>query len=468
MDSRLKSLYDRSPVCVQNMLLSGFSGLLDFERYGGSFSAFKRFLDESQWYPPERMKEYQERKLNELISYSYLHVPYYRRIMKERRLEPEDFRTIDDLEKLPILTKNDLKCHFRDLLSDEYSMRSVKKGHTSGTTGSPLEICYSEDLIHINYALLDRQYCWAGIHFKRRGDRIAVARGNVIVPLSQKKPPFWRYNHFHNHLLLSSFHMSPDNLCFYIDELFRFKPLVLDGYPSTVFVLARYLRNQNMKMKLDAVLTSSETLFDFQRDVIEESFQCKIFDYFGSAERVLFATECSEHEGHHLAMEYGITEVVDQDLQPIGPDCFGNLVATSLHNTAMPMIRYLTNDMSAIRSKSCSCGRGLPLMDDVTTKAEDILTLRDGRLISPSVLTHPFKPLTSIEASQVIQEDLDTICIKLVTDVDFTEQDATSLINGFKERLGESMQVRIEKVEKLERTRSGKFKWVVSKVGLGI
>ncbi|BDD87614.1 hypothetical protein DPPLL_19790 [Desulfofustis limnaeus] len=167
-------------------------------------------------------------------------------------------------------------------------------------------------------------------------------------------------------------------------------------------------------------------------------------------------------------MEYGITEVVDQDLQPIGPDCFGNLVATSLHNTAMPMIRYLTNDMSAIRSKSCSCGRGLPLMDDVTTKAEDILTLRDGRLISPSVLTHPFKPLTSIEASQVIQEDLDTICIKLVTDVDFTEQDATSLINGFKERLGESMQVRIEKVEKLERTRSGKFKWVVSKVGLGI
>jgi phenylacetate-CoA ligase len=415
-----------------------------------------------------QLVDYQQEKLAELIVYSYHHVPYYRRIMDERGVRPQDITAPGDLVKLPVLTRKDLKHHFHELLSDEYRFQSVKKGHTSGTTGSPLEICYSDDLVHMNYAMLDRQYSWAGIAFKRFGDRIAIARGNVIVPLHQRKPPFWRRNYYHNHLLLSSFHLTRDNLDFYIEELERFRPRVLDGYPSTVYVLAKHLRNSGRKIPLDAVLTSSETLFDFQREVIEESFQCRVFDYFGAAERVLFATECDQHEGHHVAMEYGIAEVVDKEYRPVGADRPGHLVATSLHNRAMPLIRYLTNDMSTIRSKGCSCGRRLVLMDDVTTKAEDILTLRDGRLISPSVLTHPFKPLTSIEASQIIQEDLDHLCIKLVAGPGFTQQDADCLIHGLQERLGEQMQIRVELVAELERTRSGKFKWVVSHVETGI
>jgi phenylacetate-CoA ligase len=468
MDSRFKGIYDRLPVLFQNIILSGFSLLLDRERYGGSFSDFKSFLDKSQWYSPEQLRQYQDKKLKDLIEYSYTHVGYYRKLMDERNLKPSDIVCIDDLKKLPVLTKEDIKNNFNALLSDEYQMDKVKKGHTSGTTGSPLEVCYSEDMIHINYAMLDRQYEWAGVHLKRFGDRIAVIRGNVIVPLEQKRPPFWRYNYVHNHMLLSSFHLSSDNIKFYIDELKRYKPKVLDGYPSTVYVLAKYLKNTGETLPLEAVLTSSETLFDFQREVIEESFQCRIFDYFGSAERVLFSTECNHHQGHHIASEYGITEIVDNKYQAISPGNIGYIVATSLHNKAMPLIRYLTNDMSAIKSSTCSCGRGLPLMDDVTTKAEDMLTLRDGRLISPSVLTHPFKPLTSIHASQIIQEDLDHVHVKLVATDDYTENDGESLIHGLKERLGDDVEVRISLVDELERTRNGKFKWVISKVDMGI
>ena len=209
-------------------------------------------------------------------------------------------------------------------------------------------------------------------------------------------------------------------------------------------------------------------MFDFQRDVIEESLQCKIFDYFGSAERVLFSTECDRHEGHHIASEYGITEVVDSNYELVDTGNIGYLVSTSLHNTAMPLIRYLTSDMSAVKSNHCSCGRGLPLMDDVTTKAEDLITLRDGRLISPSVLTHPFKPLTSIHASQIVQEDLDHICVKLITTDKYTKHDGEMLIRGLKERLGDAVDVRILLVDNLDRTRNGKFKWVISKVDMGI
>lgn len=468
MDARLKSLYDKFPVFLQNIILSGFSALLDRERYGGSFKEFQTLAEKSQWYSDEQIRDYQEQKLRELVAYAYEHVPYYRKQMQDRDLKPVDIQSLDDLKKMPILTKQDIKKNFNELLSDEYDMGSVKKGHTSGTTGTPLEVCYSDDLIHINYAMLDRQYRWAGIELKRFGDRIAVARGNVIVPLTQKELPFWRHNYFHNHLLLSSFHMSTENLPAYIEKLRRFKPRVLDGYPSTCYVLAKYLKNIGQTLKLDAVLTSSETLFDFQREVIEESFECRIFDYFGAAERVIFATECDHHEGHHIAAEYGITEILGPEYQPLADGELGYLVATSLHNKAMPLIRYLTNDMTAIKAKKCSCGRGLPLMDDITTKAEDLLTLKDGRLISPSVLTHPFKPLHTIIESQIIQEDLDNVCVKLVVGDDYDNKEEASLIQGLQDRLGDNVNVRIEHVDQLERTRNGKFKWVISRVDLGI
>jgi len=467
-NANLKRLYDGLPAWVQNTILTGFSALLDRERYGSGFQEFKQFLDKSQWYSAGQLADYQDEELVKLIAYSYQHVAYYRRVMDERGLKPQDIRCAADLDKLPVLSRQDIKDNFAALLSDEYDLKKVKKGHTSGTTGSPLEICYDDRVINITYALLDRHYAWAGVCMKRFGDRVAVLRGNPIVPLRQKKPPFWRYNYLHNQLLFSSFHMSTQNLAHYVAEIRRYAPKILDGYPSTLYVLAKYLQNMGQKLPLHAVISSSETLYDFQREVIEASFDCKVFDYFAAAERVAFSSECDRHEGHHLADEYGITEILDAQHKRLPPGELGVLVATSLHNYAMPMIRYLSNDMSSLKTNVCSCGRGLSLMDDVTTKAEDLLTLRDGRLISPSVLTHPFKPLTSVAASQIIQEDLDHVCIKLVASPEFSAEDERTLIYGMKERLGEAVDIRVEKVESLERTRAGKFKWVISKVKLGI
>ena len=139
-----------------------------------------------------------------------------------------------------------------------------------------------------------------------------------------------------------------------------------------------------------------------------------MFDYYAAAERVIFSVECDHHAGHHLCEEYGITEVLDDADQPVPAGTEGYLVGTTLHNCGMPLIRYRTTDRGAFKAARCSCGRPLQLMEDVTTKAEDLLRLRDGRLIPPSVLTHPFKPLDSIEGSQIVQTDLDRLLIRIV------------------------------------------------------
>ncbi len=468
MNANLKSLYDKLPAFVQNSVLTGYSFLLDLERYSGKYTQYKKLLTESQWYSDVELETYQNEQLTQLVRHAYNTVPYYNRIFKERNLKPDDIKKSSDLLKLPVLRRKDIQEKFHELQSDKIDKRKLKLGHTSGTTGTPLEVGYDSNVIYFTYALMDRQYQWADVNLAKFGDRVAVLRGNVIVPIEQKNPPFWRYNYLHNQLLMSAFHMSQKNLQHYLDKLWLFRPAVIDGYPSTLYVFARFLLNNNLTFPMKAIISSSETLYDFQREAIEKAFVTDVFDYYAAAERVIFATECNHHKGHHISSEYGILEVLDQKERPVSAGQAGLMVGTSLHNYGMPLLRYETSDISAFKTEKCSCGRGLPLMDDVATKSEDIIALKDGRMISPSVLTHPFKPMHGIEASQIIQEDYEHVRIKIVKNNGYKDSDSAHLIKEFKNRLGEDVRVDIVIVDELSRTKSGKFKWVISKVDKGI
>lgn len=468
MNRYATALYNLAPVWGQNLILTGYSTLLDRERYGGRFEEFRGVLTKTERYSESELTAYQDEQLRAIVKHAYETVPFYRRRFDECKLKPSDIRGQVDLPKVPLLTRDDVRVHFDELRSRHVDRRSMKTGHTSGTTGTPLTVGYDADTIWMTYAALDRHYRWAGCLLARGGDRIAVARGNVIVPLAQKQPPFWRLNQRHNQLLLSSFHLSKHNLPAYFDALARFKPVVVEGYPSTLYVLAKFLQSRGEKFPVKAAMTSSETLYDFQREVIEERFECRVFDYYGMAERVVFSSECERHEGHHLAMEYGMAEIVDGQGQPVSDGSLGKLVGTSLWNKAMPLIRYVTNDMTSLREKPCSCGRGLKMMDDVTTKAEDLLTLKDGRLISPSVLTHPFKPLDCIEGSQIVQTDPQTVIVRLIPGPTYTQAHTDHLITELTARLGADVKVEVQMVDHLEQKASGKFKWVISHVPLGI
>jgi phenylacetate-CoA ligase len=468
MSSSWTRFYEWSPVWAQNFLLTVYSARLHRERYGSRFEVYRALLARMERSSLQEIEEYQNERLRAVVTHAYETVPYYRRIFDERGLKPSDINSHADLVKLPLLRRKDILRHFDELRSRAFRPRELRLGHTSGTTGSPLEVYYDAGVIHMTYALMDRQYRWAGVRLERGGDPIAVMRGNVVVPVGQHKPPFWRTNRYHNQLLLSSFHLSPENLPHYVRELERFRPRVVDGYPSTVYVLARYLLSIRRTLPVKAVITSSETLFDFQREAIERAFECRVFDYFAAAERVIFSTECERHEGHHLSSEYGIAEIVDESGRPFDAGCSGLLVGTSLHNFGMPLLRYVMNDISAIKAQPCSCGRVLPLMDDVSTKAEDIIALADGRMISPSVLTHPFKPLHCVEQSQVIQEDYNRVVIKILPNESYKPVDGEYLVREFQARLGRDVQVDIQLVDSFERTRAGKFKWVISKVDKSI
>lgn len=143
---------------------------------------------------------------------------------------------------------------------------------------------------------------------------------------------------------------------------------------------------------------------------------------------------------------------------------FGPVVSTGLQNFGMPLIRYRTSDVSAIRPSPCACGRAMPLLEDVTTKSEDIVVAPDGRFVPPSVLTHPFKPLDSIEESQIVQPERDRLIVRIVRRPGYTRSDTTRLVCGLQERVGHAMRIDVEFLDEIPRTPTGKFRWVISSV----
>ena len=468
MNRYAAKLYGLAPVWGQNLLLTGFATFLERERYRGRFAEFRDLLSRTEWLSRTELESYQDERLRAVVAHAYRTVPYYRRLFDRCGLKPEDIRGRADLHKIPLLTRDDIRANFDDLCSTDVPRRQMRTGHTSGTTGTPLTVGYDRDTVWATYAVFDRHYRWAGSRMGRDGEPIAVARGNVIVPLEQKSPPFWRHNRQQKQLLLSSFHMSRANLPAYFEALRDYRPAVLDGYPSTLYVLARFLQSRGETFPLRAAITSSETLYDFQRQLIEERFACRVFDYYALAERTVFSGECDHHQGHHIAMEYGCAEVVDGSGQPQPRGSAGRLAGTTLHNMAMPLLRYVSSDVTALRDRNCSCGRGLELMEDVTTKAEDILTLPDGRLISPSVLTHPFKPLDCIEGSQIVQTARDMVTVRIIPGQGYTQELTDHLVKELATRLGGDVRIDVCMVDRLETSANGKFKWVISHVPLGI
>jgi phenylacetate-CoA ligase len=463
MNKLITQIYDSSPALLQNLFVSLYGLKIYRREYGRQLSRELELFDRRAWLSAAELREFQNERLRLLIRYSYEHVPYYRKVMDERGLKPGDIETVDDLLRLPILTRADVHNNRKALTARGFKPSQLIVGHTSGTTGSPLTFYYDKRVCLIKNVVDWRQKRWGGIN---PGDRVAFFLGRVVVPITRNKVPFWRHNWLVNHLFFSSFHMSPGNMDAYVEQLYRFRPLAVEGYPSTMYIIASYLLSQNKTYPAKAVFTSSETLHPQQREVIEAAFETKLFDFYGVAERVAFGAECNKHGGKHLNTDFGIYEILDKNEQPVTDGELGRLVATGLHNLAMPLIRYKTDDVTSLKPVPCSCGRGFPLMSDVTTKAEDIITTRDGRYVSSSILTHPFKPLHGVAESQIVQEDREHIVVKIIKGPTYQDKDTTYLIRELKSRVGEDMDVQVEFVDSIPRTKAGKFRWVVSRVPL--
>ena len=275
----------------------------------------------------------------------------------------------------------------------------------------------------------------------------------MIVPGEQRKAPFWRYSWFEDMIMLSSFHLTTANMASYIDAMVEFGVDVIQAYPSSIVSLAKYLQSCDTyyPAPLKSVITSSESLSAEDRALIESRFKCKVFDWYGLFERVAAIANC-EHGNYHLLNDYAEVELHHID---------GNryeLIGSNLNNSLFPLIRYRTGDFVQLSDEqSCPCGRHYPVISAIEGRQGDYLVAEQGQKVY--VLNHIPKGVDGLLGCQFVQHRLGAVEVRVqIDDRRFDEHQRQQLISNTKERLGQSMQVKVTPVSQLEKTASGKVR----------
>ena len=361
----------------------------------------KNFMNKSQYFSNDEIKEYQFKAIYKLLNDVCRYIPYYKNLFWEYDFDVSNFDNLNQIKKLPVLNKQKVLDSPHEFISATYALKGLELS-TSGSSGTPLKTYASKNQWIIEQAAIWRHWRWAGYNLR---DKIAVVRS--YAPKNEE--PIFKLDKLKNWLYISPYHLSEKNVIQILNKLKKWEPKFLRGYPSSLYVLAKIARNNNIKIKsLKGAFTASEVLTDSYREEIEETFQIRVFDHYGQAEITTMMHECEEHRGLHILQDYAFTEFEDTDVKEEK-----KLIATNLFNYAMPLIRYDTGDRVIIDEKQCACGRNFPKVKKIIGRSDSLLMHKKGYFI-PSINFYTFfSKINEISKFQIIQYTLNDIEIKI-------------------------------------------------------
>jgi phenylacetate-CoA ligase len=455
---RLQRLYYSSPRLLQEGMASVYGYFHRRAARGAHFDAWYRYLVRQQFASAEENFQNAWRRLQEVLTYAYEQTVFYREAFESAGLTPGEIRSPEDLCCLPLLTKEEVRERFFDLIAAPYrGGKGIREVHTSGTTGKALTLWVSQECYEREYAYRALHYSFAGATLD---DRSAFFAGHPVVHVDRCEPPFWRRDWAENRMIFSSQHLFPQFAGEFVEALRRFQPQIIHGYPSSIaWVAQAVLHAQVFDIRPRAVFTGSETLRVQQRELIERAFGCKVLNWYGNGEHVAVITEC-EKGTLHVQPEHSWLEFLDENGESVPAGAPGKLVATTLGNLAMPLIRYVVGDVIVPTWGQCPCGRQTPLVQAVEGRVEDYIVGADGRLFGR--LDHIFKETPAIAEAQLVQREPGSVTLRVVRRPEYAERDSQELMEAARFRLGRGFRFAIEFVDRIPRSANGKFRFVVS------
>jgi phenylacetate-CoA ligase len=447
-------LAGKVPYSLQSHLRYAYHLVRPSYPYGSIFKETYDLLQRSQWWERDKLADYQLRQLNALLCHAYDNVPYYRRLFDERGLKPADIQDLEDLKKLPCLTKDAVREDFPELVALNARTALLPVVGTSGTMGKTLHF-YSDDVVR-QKELAFMFHQWSRVGY-RPGERRVELRGALI----QGKKPY-EYDRTFKVLRLSPHIEGTDTARLYLERIESFGADYMSGYPCTISDLAYIIKKHGLAVpfRYKAIMLAMDKVYQWQRELIGEVFGCRVFSHYGMAERAAMAGECEHSESYHCCPQYGIVEIDPEN---------GELICTGFLNRVNPFIRYRTGDVSSGVSERCElCGRAYyPVIEDVAGRLVDFVMTTRGQ-VGTSAFTYPFKKQRNIRESQIIQDDLTHVIVRVVPfDLEkglHPRLELERLRRDLQRTLGDDMRIDIEQVESIERTEAGKFKWIVSDV----
>ncbi|MFT5240301.1 MAG: phenylacetate-CoA ligase [Kiritimatiellia bacterium] len=417
-------------------------------------------LQQSQWLSPEALASLQWERLKQTLENAYAHVPYYRDSMNAAGLTPQDFNQPADLTALPVLERETLREKLTDMAADNIDPIHRVLTATGGSTGVPTPFFHTRDYIQKYQAVSLRCFEWANW---TPGDGWARIWGADVDIGAATQWKTRLINSLTRRLVIPAWELSESTMHTYARQLQIFQPRVIEGYATPLHLFAQFLIENNVSgITPDFVISSAETLFPHQREDMQSAFCCPVLNRYGTREVGAIAHECPQGS-MHIQAEHVFVEYVNEDNTPVKPGEPGEILVTTLTNEIMPLIRYRIGDVGAHALQTCDCGRGLPLMQDLSGRVQDLIVLPDGRYLPGEFFPHLLKDF-DIKAFQVVQDTVDHLSISVVPGPALSTANKTRLLDIVKQHLHQDVTVELKPVDEIPLTKTGKLRYTISHV----
>lgn len=442
---KLSSIYNRLPAFAQNVAVSAYGLIRERRRFGGDFKRQLAGVLQTEFCTPEEVREYQKSKLAELFETAETSSYYGEQIRSIRAQTSDPFEV---LAQLPVLEKDVLRGHEQDFYTD--SAKNSYMLHTSGSTGTPLNIRMNKSDFRLRMALLERQKMRYGVGRKSKhltfvGKKITSPTGNT----------FWRYNIFGNQLVMSVYDLSEKNREKYLSKIRQYAPEVVEGYPSALSVIASWMKDEQIHLHIRCVFATAETLSAEQRKVIEEGFGCPVVDYYGSTEGATMITQC-ERGNLHVDDESGIIEFMNEAGQRAKAGEAANMLITSFTTKAMPLIRYNIGDMAILSSEPCQCGRCGAVVSEIIGRTDDVFATPEKGYVGRLSTSLKLLPST-VHRAQIHQYEATRFVLILETETPLKDEQRAVVLNDLHDKLG-NVDIEIQYMQQIPCGKNGKFR----------
>lgn len=459
----VKQMYRSSPKVITLPIDFMYGITPNSIKYGKRYNELKKFLDQSQWWSKEQHVAFQVKEMKKLLIHSFEHVPYYNKIFKEVGFDPYQFKYLEQIEVLPLLNKTIIQENFNELQADNFPKYRKMINTTGGTTGNQLKFYTEKNYNQKEWPFVE--LIWGRVGYDNKS-RVASLRNHIF-----KDEEIYRYDWKEKRLVLDNFKLSDENIKMMLDRLSKDRIEYIHTYPSAIVEICDYIRRSGYHndYSLKAILATSENIYPGQKELIEETLNCRLFTFYGHTERACIAGWCEESDLYHVQTEYGYMELLDENNNVIlEADKRGEIICTGFNNYAMPFIRYQTADYSSYaKDGMCGCKRNYKLLNNIEGRwTQEMLLSKDGSKISITALNMHSDIFKNIKQYQLYQDTIGKCIIKIIKTEQYSIYDEENIKKEFYNKMGSSIDIEIKYVEKLEKTQRGKTKYLIQKIKL--
>ena len=422
--------------------------------------AIRQAMDDSQWWPVEKLEALRLERLRTLLTKAGKHVPYYRDCFKNLGFDPQKIQSLAELQKLPFLTKAVIRAEGERMKAD--NAQGLARFNTGGSSGEPLIFFIGTERVSHDVAAKWRATRWWDVDI---GDPEIVVWGSPIELGTQDKVRAIRDKLMRTELM-PAFQMNETNLDQFVARICERRPKMLFGYPSAISHIATHAQKRGVPLNnlgVKVVFCTSERLYDHQRAAISSAFGCPVANGYGGRDAGFIAHECPAGN-MHITAEDIIVEIIDENgnIQPAG--VAGEIVTTHLATADYPFIRYRTGDIGTLSNEKCACGRGLPLLKEIQGRSTDFVVASDGTVMHGLALIYILRDIPVVSAFKIIQESLSLTRVQVVAGPGFNIADEKTIRAGLQSRLGNDVEIDIQLLAEIPPEKSGKHRYVVSHV----